>query len=108
MKLMHAVFEYYTFFLSRINNNQYGRPSVMKSTGYPEENAQCLIWCKLKMTVFLRSAFLFSKSSYFNLKFEIKQSKIGGEFAEEWLPKAKIVGPADEQTTRFCSKNALI
>ena len=32
---------------------------------------------KLTTTVFARSAFIFSESSYFYLKFDIKQSKIG-------------------------------
>ena len=39
-----------------------------------------------------------------NIKFGIKQSKIGWKFAEQWLLKAKILGPADEQTTRFFEK----
>ena len=34
----------------------------------------------------------------------MKQSKIGWKFAEQWLPKAKILGPADEETTRFFEK----
>ena len=49
---------------------------------------------------------MFSKFSYFNLKLGIKQSKIGYQFAEEWLLKVKILGPADEQTTRFFEKCA--
>ena len=42
-----------------------------------KKNAQRLIWWKLKTSVHTRSAFIFSESSYFNLKFDIKQSKIG-------------------------------
>ena len=60
-----------------------------------------LIWCKLGTTVFTLSTFILSVSSYFNLKFGIKQSKIGWKLAEEWLPKAKILAPVDEQTIRF-------
>ena len=56
------------------------------------------------MTVFTRPAFIFSESPYFNLKFGIKQSKNGGKFAEQRLMKAKILGLADEQTTRFLEK----
>ena len=72
------------------------------------KNARCLIRYKLKTTVLTQSAFTFSESSYFNLKFGIKQFKMGLKSATEGLPKAKILGPADEQTTRFFSKNALI
>ena len=42
-----------------------------------KKNARRLIRCKLKTTVFTRIDFIFSESSYFNLKFGIKQSKIG-------------------------------
>ena len=45
--------------------------------GVPKKNAQRLIQCELKMTAFTRSAFIFSESSYYKLKFGIKQSKIG-------------------------------
>ena len=34
----------------------------------------------------------------------MKQSKIGYKFAEKWLLKANILGPADEQTTRLFEK----
>ena len=60
--------------------------------------------CKLTTTVLTQSTFIFSESSYFILKFGTQQSKIGGKFAKQWLPKAKILGPADEQTTRFFQK----
>ena len=55
-----------------------------------------------------RFAFIFSESSYFNLKFGTKQSKIGWNFAEhaQWLPKAKISGPVDDRRLDV-SKNAL-
>ena len=47
------------------------------STGCPQKkSARRLIRCKLKMTVFTRSTFIFSESSYFNVKFGIQQSKI--------------------------------
>ena len=42
------------------------------------------------MTVFTPSVFMFSEFSDVNLKFGIKQSKIGEKFAEEWLPKLKF------------------
>ena len=61
-----------------------------------QKSARRLIWRKLKITVFTRSAFIFSESSY--LKFGIKQSKIGWKLAEQWLPKGKILGPGDQQT----------
>ena len=48
------------------------------------------------MTVLTQSAFIFSESSYFILQFGIEQSKIGWKFAKQWLPKANILGPADE------------
>ena len=47
------------------------------TTGCPKKSARRLILCKLKTTVFTQSAFTFSEFSYFNLKFVIKQSKIG-------------------------------
>ena len=37
----------------------------------------CLVRCRLKTTVFTRPVFTLCESSYFNLKFGIKQSKIG-------------------------------
>ena len=40
---------------------------------------------------------MFSESWYFNLKFDIKQSKIDWKFAVQWLPKTKISGPADDR-----------
>ena len=46
-------------------------------TRFAKKNARRLIRCKLKTTVFTRSAFILSEFSYFNLKFGIKQSKIG-------------------------------
>ena len=67
-------------------------------------NARRLTSRKLKTTALKQSAFIFSEFSYFKLKFGKKQSKIGFKFAEQWLPKAKILGPADEQTTRFFEK----
>ena len=42
-----------------------------------QKNARRLICCRINMTVLTRSAFIFSGSSYFNLKFGIKQSEIG-------------------------------
>ena len=41
------------------------------------KNFDCSISSKLKTTVFTRSVFIFSKLSYFNLNFGVKQSKIG-------------------------------
>ena len=58
-------------------------------------------WYKLKTTAFTRSAFMFSKSSYSNLNFGIKQSKIGWKFAEQWLPKVKISEPVDDRRPDF-------
>ena len=43
-----------------------------------QENVLRLIWYKLKTTVFTRSAFIFSESSYFNLKFGINPIHTGG------------------------------
>ena len=51
------------------------------------KNVQRLMWCKLKTTVFTPSA-IFSESLYFKLKFDIKQSYIGWNLAEQWLTKA--------------------
>ena len=34
----------------------------------------------------------------------MKQFKVGLKFADQGLPKAKILGSADEQTTRFFQK----
>ena len=73
-------------------------------TGCPKKNFKRLIWCKLKTTAFTRSVFIFSKSSYLNLNFGIKQSKIGWKFAEQWLPKVKILEPVDDRRPDF-SKN---
>ena len=61
------------------------------------KNTRRLIWSKLKRTVFIQLAFIFSESSYLNLKFGIKQSKIGWKFAQEWLTKAKISGLTDDR-----------
>ena len=36
--------------------------------------------------------------------FGIKQSKIGWNFAQQWLPKAKISGPADDRRPNFFRK----
>ena len=47
---------------------------------------------------------MFSESSYFNLKFGIKQSKIGWKFAEQWLPKAETSGSADDRQPDFFGK----
>ena len=60
------------------------------------KNAWRLIWYKLKTTALTRSVFTLHESSYFNLNFGIKQSKNGWKCSEQWLPKAKILGPADE------------
>ena len=67
-------------------------------------NARHLIWCKLKMTVSAWSAFIFSEFSHFNLKFGTRQYKIVWKFPKEWLLKTKILGPVDEQMTRFFRK----
>ena len=80
----------------------YGVPQG--STGCPKKKTfNCLIWCKLKTTVFTRSVFIFFKSSYFNLTFGIKQSKIS-KFAEQWLPKVKILEPVDDRRPDFFEK----
>ena len=44
---------------------------------------------------------MFSESSYSNLKFGMKQPKISQKFAEQWLPKPKISGPADDRRPDF-------
>ena len=69
-----------------------------------EKTFNCLIWCKLKTTVFARAVFIFFKSSYFNLNFGIKQSKIGWKLAEQWLPKVKILEPVDDRRPDFFEK----
>ena len=65
------------------------------------------------MIVFTPSAFIFSESHTLTQNLaQSNQSKPGEnkaiysllsklccKFAEEWLPKAKILGPADEQAT---------
>ena len=47
---------------------------------------------------------MFSEFPYFNLKFGIKESKIDWKFAEQWLTKAKISGPADDRRPDFFEK----
>ena len=74
------------------------------STGVPQKNAQRLIWCKLNATLSTRSTFIFSESSYFILKFGIKQSKISWKFAEQWLTKVRISGPTDDRRPEFFEK----
>ena len=59
------------------------------------------------MTVFTQLAYIFSESSYFNLKCGIKESKIGRKFAKQWLTKGKVSELADDRQADFC-KNALI
>ena len=44
-----------------------------------------------------RYVFIFSESSYFHLTFGINLFKIGSKFAQQWLPKAAISGPADDR-----------
>ena len=61
----------------------------------------CLIWCKLKTTVSTLSIFIFSELSNFDLEFGMKQSKMGWNFTEQWLPEAKTSGLTDEQRSRF-------
>ena len=73
-------------------------------TKCPRENLKRLIWCELKTTAFTRFVFIFSKLSYSNLNFGIKQSKIGWKFAEQWLPKVKISEPADDRQSDFFEK----
>ena len=80
-----------------------GRVSQKKK----KKNARSLIWCKLNRTVLTRSAFTFSESSYFNLKFGIKQSKIRWKFAKQWLTKAKFLDSLMTNNPNF-SRNALI
>ena len=51
------------------------------------KNARSLIWCKLKTTVFTRSAFTFSESSYFlQLKIWYKaiQTSVEGSLSNFW------------------------
>ena len=64
----------------------------------------CLILRKLKTTVFTQSVFTFCEFSYFSLKFDIKQSKVGWNFAKEWLPKAKIPRTIDDRWLNFFEK----
>ena len=59
------------------------------------------------MTVFTQPAYTFSESSYFNLKFGIKESKICQKFGKQWLTKGKISELADDQQADFF-KNAPI
>ena len=59
-----------------LNETQQGTLKRSQLPGVPQKNFDCLIWRKLKTTVFTRPVFIFSKSSYFNLNFGIKQSKI--------------------------------
>ena len=73
-------------------------------TGCPKKNFKRLISCTLKMTVLTEAVFIFSKSSYSNLNFGIKQSKIGSKFAEQWLPKVKISEPFDDRRPDFFEK----
>ena len=47
---------------------------------------------------------IFSKSSYINLNFGIKQSKIGLKFAEQWPQKAKISELVDDRLPDFPEK----
>ena len=70
-------------------------------TGCYKKTPGRLIWCKLKTTVFTRPAFTFSESSYFNLNFGIKQSKIGWKLAEKLLPKAKNSGHVEDRRPVF-------
>ena len=72
--------------------------------GVPKNFFDCLIGSKFKTTVFTRPVLIFSKSSYFNLNFGIKRSKIGSKFAEQWLPKAKISEPVDHRRLNFSDK----
>ena len=76
----------------RKENNFASMMQILFSTGCSRKECHRLIWCKLKRTVFIRSTFLFSESSHFNLKFGIKQPKICGKPAEGWLTKPKISG----------------
>ena len=68
--------------------------------GVPKTHIRRLIWCKLKTTILTQSAFIFSESSYLNLKFGIMQSKIGWKFAEQWLPKLRTGLWTDNQIFR--------
>ena len=77
---------------------------LFKVPGVPKRNFKRLIWCKLKTTTFTQSVFIFSKLSYSNLKFSIKQSKIGWKFAEQWLPKITISEPIDDRRPGFFEK----
>ena len=70
-------------------------------TGFPKENTWCLIWCKMKRTVFTGSAFIVSGILIF--QFEVWY-KISWKFTKEWLLKAKILGPANERTMWFLKK----
>ena len=69
-----------------------------------QKNFKRLIWCKLTTAAFTRSVFMFSKSSYSNLNFGIKQSKIGWKLAEQWLPKVKISETVDDRRPDFFEK----
>ena len=71
------------------------------STGCPEKTFDCLILCKLKMTVFTQSVLYFLNPSYSNLNFGVKQSKNGSKFAEQWLLKIKISEPVDDRRADF-------
>ena len=79
-------------------------PGIPKIYLVSQINFNCLIWCKLKATVFMRFVVIFSKSSHFNLNCGIKQSKISWNFAEQWLSKVKISEPVDGRWPDFFQK----
>ena len=62
-------------FFTVLKNNELVMFNFAIKTGCPKKKFLCLIWCKLKTSVFTRPIFTLSESSYFNLKFS--QSKIG-------------------------------
>ena len=106
----HFVSVLLTIFVAWVSKQE-GRKTIFASMmqililpGVTKKNACRLIWCKLKRTVFARSAFLFSESSYFNLKFGIEQPKICRKSAEGWLTKAKILGPRENRRHIFFRK----
>ena len=70
----------------------------------PQKKFLCLILSKLKMTVSTQSVYIFSESPLINLRLGIKQSKIGWNFAEQWLLKARISGPTGDRCPHFFQK----
>ena len=79
---------------------------IFKNFSTESPKTALTVWFEVSWKrLYLHNLFLyFLKSSYFNLKFGIKQSKIGWKFAEQWLPKVKISEPVDDRRPDFFEK----